>query len=324
MKTPIPVGLIGVGRHGSRYLRHLIEKNTGGQLRAISRQRVDEGQRQAAHHHVQFFPDYRDLIANPGIHALLVVTPPDLNMSIALEAIHYRKAILIEKPLAVNMSEGKRIVEAARQADVPLMTGHTLRYDPVIQKIQNFASSIGAWKSLHGTMHLEEPPKTTKDQGTGLGVLLEFGIHLLDWVRVMIPGESFTVSANLTRSSPQTPEKQANITLTTPSGLSCQLDIARVSTKRVTYVEVAGTKGRIRGDWTNGLIQTFEQETLTSQESIPPISTIVSMLKDFFQAIQTDQPVPISGEVGLQAVELAEACYRAAQSRQEVQVSVNR
>ena len=65
MNTPIPVGLIGLGRHGSRYLRHLTEEKTGGQLVAISRQHEDEGRRQAALHRVQFFPDYRDLIADP-------------------------------------------------------------------------------------------------------------------------------------------------------------------------------------------------------------------------------------------------------------------
>ena len=320
MEEPIPVGLIGLGRHGSRYLRHLREENTGGHLLAISRQQVEEGRQQAARHHVQFFPDYRDLIASHEIQAVLVVAPPGLNMPIALEAIHHRKAVLLEKPLALNSNEGRRIVEAASHAGVPLMTGHTLRYDQVIRKIQDIGSSIGAWKSLNGTMHLEERSETNKGQGTGLGVLLEFGIHLLDWVRVMMPGESFTVSANMTRLFPHAPEKQTDVKITTESGLSCRLSIARVSTKRVTHIEIVGTKGRVRGDWTNGLIETFEKENLTCQEKIPSTSTLVPMLKDFFQAIRTGQHVPITGEDGLQAVKLAEACYQAAQSGQEVQV----
>ena len=83
MNRPIPVGLIGLGRHGSRYLRHLIEEETGGKLVAISRQQKEEGRRQAAHYHIQFFSDYRDLIENPDIKAVLVVTPPALNLPIA-------------------------------------------------------------------------------------------------------------------------------------------------------------------------------------------------------------------------------------------------
>ena len=172
MNTPIPVGLIGLGRHGSRYLRHLIENETGGQLVAISRQQVKEGRRQAAQHRVQFFADYRDLIANPVIKAVLVVAPPALNMPIALEAISHGKAVLLEKPLALNSHEGRHIVETANQANVPLMTGHTLRYEPVIRKIQSISPTLGPWQSLRGTIHLEERPETTMTQNTAHGVLL--------------------------------------------------------------------------------------------------------------------------------------------------------
>ena len=318
MNTPIPVGLIGLGRHGSRYLRHLVEDETGGKLVAISRQQVDKGRQQALHHGIQFFPDYRDLVADPAIQAMLVVVPPALNTSIALEAIKHRKAVLLEKPLALNSTEGRQIVAAAKQAGVPLMTGHTLRYEPVIRKIHEIGSNLWHWQSLSGTMHLEERPEANGVQETGHGVLLEFGIHLLDWVRVMMPGEPLTVSANLTRSSPHAPETRAEVTLTSRLGLTCQLDIARVRAKRVTHIEIVGEKGRVLADWTSGMVQTFAQGTLTSQEFVPATPTIVLMLRDFFQALQTGHPVPITGEEGLRAVELAEACHQAANSRKPI------
>lgn len=318
MNTPISVGLIGLGRHGSRYLEHLITEDTGGKLLAISRSQVEKGYQQAAHYQIQFFSDYRDLVANPAIQAILVVTPPALNVPIALEAIKHRKAVLVEKPLALNSTEGRHLIEAKTQAGIPLMTGHTLRYEPVIRKLQDISQSLGPWKSLRGTMHLEERPETKGDKEIWHGVLLEFGIHLLDWVRTMIPREQLTVSAELTRSSPSSPESHAEITMTTRSGLSCHLDIARVRTKRVTEIEIIGTKGRVQGNWTKGLLQTFENETLVSEEIVLRTPTIVLMLKDFFQALQTRQAVPITGEDGLQAVELAEACYQAAKTKQPV------
>ena len=320
MNQPITVGLIGLGRHGSRYFRHLLEKETGCQLIAISRQQEGEGRRQAAHHHLQFFPDYRDLIAHPDIQAVLVVAPPALHTQIALEAIAHRKAVLLEKPLAVNSNEGRRIVETATQASVPLMIAHTLRYEPVIRKIQDMSTRLGAWQSLSGTMHLEERPESHKIQGTGHGVLLEFGIHLLDWIRVMMPEETLTVSASMTSSSPGIPEKQAEITLTTSSGFSCHLDIARVTTERVTHIDIIGTKERVRGNWTSGLVQIFDHEKLISEGIMPAAPTLVPMLKDFFQALRTGQPIPITGEDGLRAVELVEACFQAAESGQKVQV----
>jgi len=321
LNTPTPVGLIGLGRHGSRYFRHLVEEKTGGKLVAISRKQVDKGRQQALHHGIQFFPDYRDLVADPSIQAVLVVVPPALNISIALEAIKHRKAVLLEKPLALNSTEGRDIVAAAKQAGVPLMTGHTLRYEPVIRKINEVGSTLGHWQSLEGTMHLEARPQVDIVQGTGHGVLLEFGIHLLDWARVLLQDEKLTVSANMTRLSPNAPERRAEITLTTPSGLSCHLDIARVSQSRITHVEIMGTTGRVQADWTNGMVQIFKQETLISQELLPAIPTIVTMLKDFFQALQKGKSVPITGEDGLRAVELADACYQAEKSQKPISLS---
>lgn len=320
MNAPIPVGLIGLGRHGSRYLRHLVEEDTGGKLVAISRQQVDKGRQQAVHHRIQFFPDYRDLVADPAIQAVLVVATPALNVSIALEAIKYRKAVLLEKPLALNSTEGRHIVEAANQAGVPIMTGHTLRYEPVIRKIHEVGTTLGPWQSLEGTMHLEARPQVDIVQGTGHGVLLEFGIHLLDWVRVLLQDEKLTVYANMTRLSPNAPERRAEITLTTPSGLSCHLDIARVSQGRITHVEIMGTTGRVYADWTNGIVQVFKQETITSQHVLPTTPTIVPMLRDFFHALRKGKPFPITGEDGLRAVELADACYQAEKSQQPIYV----
>jgi predicted dehydrogenase len=320
LNGPIPVGLIGLGRHGSRYLRHLVKEETGGKLVAISRQQVDKGRQQAVRHGIQFFPDYRDLVADPAIQAVLVVAPPALNTSIALETIKQGKAVLLEKPLALNSTEGRQIVAAAKQAGVPLMTGHTLRYEPVIQKIHEVGSTLGHWQSLEGTMHLEARPQVDTVQGTGHGVLLEFGIHLLDWVRVLLQDEKLTVAANMTRPSPNAPERRAKITLATPSGLSCHLDIARVSQGRITHVEIMGTTGRVQADWTSGVVQIFKQETLTSQLILPPTPTIVMMLKDFFHAIRKGKPVPITGEDGLRAVELADACYQAEKSQQPIYV----
>ena len=213
------------------------------------------------------------------------------------------------------------MVDAAKHAGVPLMTGHTLRYEPVIRKIQDIAPRLGSWQSLSVTMHLEERPETRNVEGTTHGVLLEFGIHLLDWVHMMFPGEPLTVSAHMTRSSSGAPEQHAEITLATRSGTTCRLNIARVNTTRVTQVEIAGTHGRVQGNWTTGIVETWKQETLISREILPKTPTLVTMLKEFFHALQTDTPVPITGTDGLRAVELAEACYQAAQTGQTVSVT---
>jgi predicted dehydrogenase len=86
-------------------------------------------------------------------------------------------------------------------------------------------------------------------------------------------------------------------------------------------LEITGTHGRVQGNWTTGIVETWNQETLISREILPKTTTLVPMLKEFFHALQTDTPVPITGENGLWAVELAEACYQAAQTGQTISVT---
>ena len=89
---PILLGLIGVGRHGYRYLHHLLSVETGGKLIAFSRRNMEEGIRLATENSLRFYPNYRDLLADSAIQAVLIVTPPSLNLPIALEAIQQGKA----------------------------------------------------------------------------------------------------------------------------------------------------------------------------------------------------------------------------------------
>lgn len=313
---PISIGLIGVGRHGSRYLHHLLSDETGGELVAISRRNREEGIRLGKEYSLRFYHDYHDLLADPAIQAVLIVTPPSLNLPIALEAIHYGKAVLLEKPLALKTTQGHQIVKAATQAKVPFMTAQTLRYEPAIRQLQLVAPSLGHWKYLSCAMRFETRPplpenKTSRNQ---YGALLEFGIHLLDLVRFLTHDEIRSVSADIDRATIQDPENRAYIKLVTRRELPCYLDISRVSQGRVTRAEIIGSKGQGLADWTTGMVKRVSQGNETNDYPCSPSATLIDLLRDFCRAIQTGSPMPITALDGLRAVELAEACYRSAQT----------
>lgn len=312
---PIPIGLIGVGRHGSRYLHHLLTVETGGKLVAISRRNMEEGHRLATECSLRFYPDYHDLIADPAIQAVLIVTPPSLNLPISLAAIQHGKAILLEKPLALNHIEGHQIVEAATQEGVPFMTSQTLRYESTIRQLQSIASYLGHWEYLSCAMRFEIRPASEEKNisWNNRGALMEFGIHLLDLVRVLTQDEIHSVSADIHRPASQQPEHRAYIKLVTRRGLPCYLDISRVSQGRITRAEIIGAEGQAFADWTNSIVRKISRGNETSDYPCTPRATLVDLLRDFCHAIQTGSPMPITAEDGLRAVELADACYQSAQ-----------
>ncbi|HBP87198.1 MAG TPA: hypothetical protein DD706_05815 [Nitrospiraceae bacterium] len=317
---PIPLGLIGVGRHGSRYLHHLLSIETGGKLIAISRKNMEEGIRLATEYPLRFYPNYHDLLIDPAIQAVLIVTPPSLHLPIALEAIQHGKAVLLEKPLALNQIQSSQIVEAATKAKVPVMTAQTLRYEPAIRQLQAIASSLGQWQYLVCTMRFESRSALPEKNPSWInyGALMEFGIHLLDLVRVLTQDEIHSVSADISRPGPDDPENRAFIKLVTQKGLPCYLDISRVSQGRVTRAEIMGSYGQAFADWTTNIVRKISMGNEILDHSCPPSATLIEVLRDFCQAIRTGGPMPVTAEDGLRAVKLADACYRSAQTGKPV------
>ena len=152
----IGIGLIGLGRHGMRYAQHVLTQLPQARLVAVCRRDVGQGLTFAQQHNLRFYADYRELIADSQVEAVLVVTSPSLTLPIALEAIRKGKPLLIEKPLAVTAAEATQIVESATKANVLLMTAHTLRYDGTISKLKEITGEIGAWKYMVLTARMEQ------------------------------------------------------------------------------------------------------------------------------------------------------------------------
>ena len=73
--TSLGIGLIGVGRHGSRYLQHLLHDLPEATLSAICRK---SGGGSYPGTDIPVYDDYCKLIADPRVDAVVVVTPPSL------------------------------------------------------------------------------------------------------------------------------------------------------------------------------------------------------------------------------------------------------
>lgn len=137
------------------------------------------------------------------------------------------------------------------------MIAQTLRYEPAIRQLQVIASSLDQWQYLVCTMRFESRPALPEKNASwsNYGALMEFGIHLLDLVRVLTQDEVHSVSADIDRPGAQDPELRAFIKLVTRRGLPCYLDISRVSQGRVTRAEIMGAKGQAFADWTTNIVR---------------------------------------------------------------------
>ena len=316
MKTmPLRIGLIGAGRHGSRYIHHLLHDLPGVSLAALCRKRIEEGLPSLRTTEIPVYGDYRALIADPTVEAVVVVTPPSLCPEICLEAVKARKPLLIEKPLAPTGREARVMVAAAEEAGLLLMTAQTMRFESAILRLKDHLPEIGRLRYATFTSRIEIKPGTQAWSPTvgERGALLEFGIHLLDVVPFLTGEEIVAVRCELDQVPSVAPDTIAIVQAQTTSGLRCVMDIARVAAGRVARTEWVGTQGQIAADWFHHRVTGIIGNTTPQEWAVHPQQTILATLRAFVHTIETNTPPPITGRDGGRAVEVADACYRAAE-----------
>jgi predicted dehydrogenase len=314
-KQPLGIGLIGVGRHGLRYARHILQDLPAASLKAVCRRHPGQGLDLPGAESVMVYGQAQALIDDPSVEAVIVVTPPVFTREICRLAVQARKPLLIEKPLAASAADAEVMVSQARQAGVPLMTAQTLRFDSTIQELRRRGPEIGRSERLLLTSHIEMR-KTAPGHADGYGkrgALLEIGVHMLDLIRFLTGEEVRDVRCTMDRLPPTAPETVVAAEVTTHGGMICVLDIARVPEGRVGLAEWTGSQGRLQADWISRRLR-WTGGADSREWELPLSQTVLATLTAFLQAVEHRAPMPITGEDGLRAVEIAEACYRSAEA----------
>jgi len=184
---PLRVGIIGSGgiaqsRHIPGYQR--LEKVEVRALADVS----PEAARQAAERFSvpHMFADYRDLLAMSEIDVVSVCTPNAFHMQQTVDALRAGKHVLVEKPIAVNAVEARKMMRAATRAGKLLMVGYNNRFTSAAQALRR-AVEAGAL----GEVYFAEGIATrrrgipgwgvfTQKKLSGGGALVDIGVHILD------------------------------------------------------------------------------------------------------------------------------------------------
>lgn len=320
--APVGIGLIGLGRHGIRYAQHLLEPLANARLVAVSRRDTALGASFAVTHRVRFYRDYRELIADPRVQAVVVVTQPSLTRSICLEAVQAGKPLLIEKPLATTGSAAREMVRAAVSAQVPLMTAQTLRFEATVLAMKAELAAVGPPQYFVLTSRVEPRPEVWREPTdyAGRGVLLEIGIHLLDLVRFLTGEEVAEVRCELDRAAPGKPESRALVSLRTSTNLAGIVDVSRVTGGRISRAEWVGTGGQMIADWVQHSLRTVSSGNIVKERPLEYRPTVAAVLQAFCNSLEHGTPMPVTGWDGQRAVEIADACYQSAETEAPVRV----
>jgi predicted dehydrogenase len=135
------IGVIGHGYWGPNLVRNFSEVRDA-RVGHVADLRQDQLARVAARYPaVTVSTDYRDLIADPRVDAVVVATPASTHFELAMAALRAGKHVLVEKPLAATSEQAARIVEEADHRRLVLMVGHTFVYTGAVMKMRELAAA---------------------------------------------------------------------------------------------------------------------------------------------------------------------------------------
>jgi len=173
-------GIIGLGFFGEKHAEVLSDM-PGVELAAVSTRRADRLKEVAGRFNVpKACVDYHELLADPAIDAVSVVTHVDDHRAIAVEALAAGKHVFLEKPMAGTVEDCDAILKAAESARGKLMVGHICRFDPRVSlaKAAVAEGRIGRIVSMHAARNL--PANIAAGVLDKISPLMGDGIHDLD------------------------------------------------------------------------------------------------------------------------------------------------
>lgn len=298
------VGVIGAGVMGSNHARVLAglpEVTLVGIVDPLPEHRVRATEMVGC----RAFAELDELLAE-GVDAVTIAAPTHLHHEIALICIARNIHILVEKPVASTVREGRDIVDAARRAGVTLMVGHVERFNPAVAAIKQAISGEDIL-SIGITRVGPFPPRMSN-----VGVVIDLAVHDIDLIRYFTESDIVEVQPQLSSAVAER-EDIALLQFRTASGV-----LAHINTNWLTPFKARSVTVATRGKYVMGDLLTrqvtecfgFKPDGAYSMRHLPVghDEPLRAELIAFLDAVRSGNAPAVSGEEGVASLEIAIRC----------------
>ncbi len=213
-KSPVGIGIIGTGFARTTQIPGFRDC-MGAKIVAVAsrnRERAEAIAKEFGIEHVA--ADWQELVAHRDVDLVSIVTPPSTHMEITLAALDHRKAVLCEKPMALDANEARRMVEKAKATGVLALIDHELRFLNSRRVMRGMLQSgaIGSVRHCNYVFRSDyrsivRPWDWWSDEKMGGGALGAIGSHVVDSFRWVLSAEVTKVLGMLTTHIKQRSDK---------------------------------------------------------------------------------------------------------------------
>jgi predicted dehydrogenase len=254
----IRYGILGFGHHAAKRLMQGFAEANDSRLRGLWRRDAAKASANALQFSIpEVFETPEALCASPNVDAVFIVSPDALHLPHVLMAASHGKAVLCEKPLAMNVAEAVEMLRAAEGAKVLLGVAQNMRYYRSLALIRQWIAErrIGKPVLAHAQFSYpaeKSPREWIYDPALACGGPIgDVGIHCVDALRFVL-GTDVTAVSTLAHGDEASGgvESYASVALAFASGAMGTVMVTTRAEYR-TLIEVKGETGVISCE--NGL-----------------------------------------------------------------------
>ncbi len=315
---PLKLALIGAGAMGRNHLRVLNDLDAV-HLVGVADADVATAERAARRFHIPAYGSYIEMLERERPHGVVVAVPTVLHREVALEAIARGAHVLVEKPIAFTVDEGREMIEAARRAGVILTVGHIERYNPAILELHKRLreEQLGRVFQMNARRLGPFPPRVRD-----VGVVIDLATHDVDIMRFLSGSDVVCVHAETARRIHTEHEDLLSGLLRFANDSIGVLDINWLTPTKIRELTVTGERGMFQVNYLTQDLYFFENNYIkTDWDTISNIEGVSEgdmvrlriekteplrvELDRFARAIRGEEVSIVSGEDGLKALHVA-------------------
>ena len=329
------IGIIGAGRIGKVHMQSITYNVPSARVLGITDVFKDGLQELADKYGIEkVYEDYKEMLADKDIDAVLVCSSTDTHADISIEAAKAGKHVFCEKPVDLTPEKVKAVIEAVEKAGVKLQVGFNRRFDHNFAQVRSLINEgkVGDLELIKITSRDPEPPSAEYAAVSG-GMFLDMTIHDFDMARFLAGCDVTEVYVNATcLVDPAIGEAgdvdTAIINLKFENGALGVIDNSR----RAAYgydqrIEVFGSLGAaMAANDTPTNVTVMNADGVTTDKPLyffleRYMQSFRDEMIQFVDAVQNDKPTPTTGLDGLNSILVALAAKKSVAEGRAVKIS---
>jgi predicted dehydrogenase len=277
------------------------------------------------------YSNFDEIKNNPEIDAVYVITPNAMHHSQVIRVAKAGKHAICEKPMALNAKEGVEMIDACRLANVKLLVGYRMHFEPKTLEIIRMRNDGGLGKILFFQglcgFKIGDPNQwRLNKQLAGGGSLMDIGIYAINGARYMVGEDPIWVTAQETKTDPVKFKDGVDETIQFQFGFPSGAVASCLSTYSMNNLDrffLNGEKGFAELQPSTGY-GPIKGRTNKGELTQPHINHQTIQMEEMAGIIlQGKQPiVPVNGEEALKDLKIIDAIYLAAKTGQKVDLQL--